>query len=496
MIRKTSFVSLSLFVAAMMVVSLATAAAQTSPLEKLPYSGAVLMQRAISAGRVIPNQGLGYHNPFALTCSPAPCIVPETQASEGGNNPVNEDPITANPLNSKQLITGGNDYNCSSLQGFFATSDGGTTWTRNCLAVESGKSGAGDPIVGYDRLGNVFVGGIDLTGSTSVIAVSKSTNAGVTFGAPFTAGVNLIGGVVDKPWMEIDTNPTSAFVNSIYISTTQFATNNDSEIGFSYSRDQGATWKTLAVDTRQTYPNIDQFSDLAVGRDGTVYLSWMRCSATGTTGDCGGTVATMVFSKSTDGGVTWSTPITMASITLAPDSCGAFYGCLPNTSERLSNVPAIAVDASGLARNGTLYSIMYNYAGTQLSVQVVHSTNGGNTWSAPVKVAPAVQTHDQFFPWVNVASRGQVAVTWFDRRNDPANKKYQPFVAVSLNGGASFTTNTPETAILSDTTKDGFGGAFMGDYSTNIWAGTTLYHSWMDMRTNVSQDEVGGIRAH
>lgn len=453
------------------------------------------MQRAISAGRITPNQGFGYSNPFNLTCSPAPCVVPETQASEGGNNPVNEDPIAANPLNSNQLLTGGNDYNCSSLQGFFASSDGGTTWTRNCLAVESRKSGAGDPIVGYDRLGNAFAGGIDLTGATSVIVLSKSTDGGVTLGAPFTSATNLLGGVVDKPWMEIDTNKNSPFVNSIYISTTQFATNSDSEIGFSYSRDQGATWTTLAVDTRQIFPNnVDQFSDLAVGRDGTIYLSWMRCPANGTTGDCGGTVANIMFSKSTNGGVTWSTPSIMTSVTLAPDSCGAFYGCIPNTSERLSNVPAIAVDASGLSRNGTLYSIMYNYVGTQLVVQVVHSTDGGTTWSAPVRVSPTTVVNDQFFAWVNVGSRGQVGVTWFDRRNDPANKKYQPFVAASLNGGATFTINTPETSILSDTTKDGFGGAFMGDYSTNVWASTTLRHAWMDMRTNVSQDEVGGLR--
>jgi hypothetical protein len=59
------------------------------------------------------------------------------------------------------------------------------------------------------------------------------------------------------------------------------------------------------VDTEQLFPTVDQFSDLAIGRDGTVYVSWMRCTANEPTGDCGGTTATSLLSKSTDGGNIW-----------------------------------------------------------------------------------------------------------------------------------------------------------------------------------------------
>ena len=46
---------------------------------------------------------------------------------------------------------------------------------------------------------------------------------------------------------------------------------------------------------------------------------------------------------------------------------------------------------------------------------------------------------------------------------------------------------------MSNPNNDGFGGAFMGDYTGNIWTGTTLHASYMDTRTNVCQDEGTGV---
>jgi len=247
----------------------------------------------------------------------------------------------------------------------------------------------------------------------------------------------------------------------------------------SHSCDHNKTWVTKVVDTKQIFPNsVDQFSDLAIGKDGTVYVSWLRCPANGSAGDCGGTVSKLLFSKSTDGGNTWSAPVTIATPTLAPDACFcAFYGSLPNTSERVSDIPAIAIDNSSGANAGHLYVVYYSWTGTQLKVLVSHSTNG-TTWSAGVPVAPSSATHDQFFPWINVASNGEVAVTWLDRRNDPANLKYDAFATGSTNGGTSFLGNIKLTSVMSNPLNDGFGGAFMGDYTGNTIAGATLYVSW------------------
>jgi hypothetical protein len=456
---------------------------------KAIHSGAIQLPMSSESSLILP----------ALTCTPVPCVLPNVQAS-GGVNIANEDPIVANPVNAKQLLTGANDYNCSTtLQGFYASNDGGSTWNHTCLPVISGGFGDGDPTVGYDRLGNAFAGGIQSGTPGQVIVVSKSTNNGTSWGAPVVAATpTLSGGTTDKDWLEIDTSVGSPFVNCLYVSNTQFdSTGFNSQISVSHSCDHGATWKTVPVDAEQIYPGaVDQFTDLAIGKNGTVYVSWMRCPATGSTGDCGGTTVKMLVSKSTDGGNTWSKEVTTATPNLAPDSCGAFYGCLPNTFERVSNIPVIAIDNSTGANAGHLYVIYYNWTGTQMKVLVTHSTNG-TSWSAGVPVAPASATHDQFFPWLNVASNGAVGATWLDRRNDPNNVNYDAFVGGSTNGGASFPLNAKLTSVMSNPNDDGFGGGFMGDYTGNTISGSTLYASWMDMRNgSFSQDFVGGYKVH
>src|SRR5262249_21026519 len=150
--------------------------------------------------------------------------------------------------------------------------------------------------------------------------------------------------------LETDKNANSPFKNNIYISNTQFSTGATQEqISVTHSSDAGATWTTVLVDTPQNFPKVDQFSDLAVGADGTVYVSWLRCTANGAAGDCGGTNATVVICKSNDGGNTWSAPVTIATVKLTPDPqfC-CFYGALPVTNTvRVSNIPVNAVSGSG-----------------------------------------------------------------------------------------------------------------------------------------------------
>ncbi|MGC2474834.1 MAG: sialidase family protein [Candidatus Sulfotelmatobacter sp.] len=464
-----------------------------------PKSGSVLVGEAIHSGalQLAPSYETSLFEP-ALTCSPVPCVLPNVQAS-GGTNIANEDPIVVNPKNPSQILTGANDYSCSvTLQGFYASSDGGSTWTRTCLPAISGGSGLGDPMVGYDLLGNAFAGGIQSGPPGQVIVVANSTNNGTTWSTPAVAVKPTIsGGFTDKGWLQIDTTAASPHVNCLYVSNTQFdSTGFKTQISVSHSCDHGTTWKTATVDPVQSSV-IDQFSDLAIGKNGTVYVSWQRCPPTGPTGDCGGTLATMNVSKSTDGGTTWSAPVAIVSANLAPDTCGAYYGCLPNTFERVSNIPVIAIDNGTGPNAGHLYVVYYNWTGTQMKIYVTHSANGGTTWSAGVPVAPSTATHDQFFPWLNVAANGDVGATWLDRRNDPSNLMYDAYLGGSANGGKSFPLNAKLTSVMSNPNDDGFGGGFMGDYTGNTVAGSTLYASWMDMRNgSFSQDYLGGYKVH
>jgi len=460
----------------------------------MPYSTSVIIAHDLRLGLIRP--AFNARRPFNpnLTCSGPPCVFPNSEAS-GGGQPANENPMAVNPKKTTEIMSGANDYNCPLIQGSYNSNDGGTTWTRSCMTLAAGGSGGdGDPIVAYDLKGNAYRGGIDVASGGSEIGVSVSKNNGKTWGTAVVADpVYFSGGLDDKPWMEIDTNRGKGS-NAIYISATEFNSSNDSQISMSYSTDGGKKWKTDAVSALATYPNVNQFSDVAIDNKGTVYVSWMNCTANGSTGDCGGTAATEMISKSKDGGKTWSTPVTIQTVQLAPDSSGCFYGCLPNTGERVANIPTIAFDNSKKGKVGNLYVVDYTYTGAYMQVQVTTSKDGGATWGTPVPVAPNTDTNDQAMPWLNVASDGTVGVSWLDRRNDPNNVNYESFGAYSSDGGKTFPNNYDLSAAPSNPFNDGFGGGFFGDYSGNGWAGEALYVTYPDTTNGTNaQDFLGGF---
>jgi hypothetical protein len=160
----------------------------------------------------------------------------------------------------------------------------------------------------------------------------------------------------------------------------------------------------------------------------------------------------------------------------------------------VDNYPVIAVDNSGGANSGNLYVAMYTWTGIYLRVQVVRSTDGGQTWSKPVPLAPPSDTHDQFFPSISVSPTGLVGVSWLDRRNDPNNIDYQAFAAISTDGGQTF-PNTQLTTAFSNPNVNG-GNNWMGDYTGNTWKGDNVFvAAWMDSSNGTDMQEViGGVR--
>ena len=453
-----------------------TLAATRTPNAHGALSGGVLTAEAIRAGTLVPGVGR------AAPAVPGVTKLPNVRASNNGSQPANENPVAASPTNGNQLESGANDYNCNSLQGFYNSDDGGNTWPhQHCLALLPGKSGDGDPNVAYGLDGTAYAFGIQ-AGSTSVIAFQKSTDNGTTW-APVAQGATTFytNGLPDKPWTEIDHWATSPHAGCIYTSITQFdAPETHETITVDHSCDGGATWSgPKAVSTQATFPNVNQFSDLAIGNDGTIYATWINCTANPSV--CAGTTASVMFSKSTDGGNTWSTPAAIHTVKLAGGSC--FYGCVPTTGERVSEIPVIDVDASQ-----TLYVADYN-DGTFMQGRVTKSTNGGTTWGTPVNVF-STSTSDQFLNWLSVDDvSGKVGVTYLLR----TGSTYKLTVAVSTNGGTTWQGNKPLSTVASSFSKDGFGGTFMGDYTGNIWAGTILHATYPDTRTNACEDEWTGV---
>ncbi|HTA25558.1 MAG TPA: sialidase family protein [Terriglobales bacterium] len=426
--------------------------------------------------------------PGALSCSPAPCVLPPTQGAPGGFDA----PVAANPANPQDLILGSDYTGCPYpiASAFNLSDDGGTNWSDLVCMVPIFNNGTeyvpiGSPILGYDRNGTAYIGGfyLDDSGESQFgFEGFQKSSDGENWSAPAPVVIRRNSDSY-YCWMAVDANASSPYVNSVYVSCVMSGPTTSPQVVVSHSNDGGTTWHQVNVAPAQSFPDTDLYTTMTVAKDGTVYLAWQYCNMDNA---CDNGTVYMVFSKSGDGGNTWSKPALVAPATL-------IYP-LPNTkSVFVPDGPVIAVDASSGPHTGNLYVAMYNWTGTFMQLQVARSTDGGDTWSKPVPVSPGV-THDQFLPWISVSPTGLVGASWLDRRNDPKNTDYQAYAGISADGGLSF-ENVQLTSAFSDPNK-GTETQGIGDYTGNTWDGPNYFvAAWLDNSESFyDEDYVGGIR--
>ncbi|MBZ5573666.1 MAG: glycoside hydrolase [Acidobacteriia bacterium] len=427
-------------------------------------------------------------------CAPAPCVVPPVWPSTSAFTA--NAPIASNPLRPEQIFLGSNDSSCPTFMAFYLSIDGGESWQQMCAQGFSYKGNEYEPVnqptVSYDSRGTAYqaaqYGTSDDFASGGLVAIRKSSDGGRTWSAPVpAAGHRNVAPGFSR--LALDASVTSPRADSVYIVSVFFAPIDSAaknQLVVSHSSDGGKHW--IQVPLTPVEPNNRRElrnPNLTVGGDGTVYVTWLLRNVFDPSSR-----AEMLFSKSSDGGNTWSPPTRIATIVL--------HG-LPNAFLAVPiNVPAIGVDNSGGPNSGNLYVAMNTWTGTYLRVGVIRSTDSGKTWQKPVWVEPPNQTHDQFFPWLSVSPAGLVGVSWMDRRNDPANVLYQAFAAISRDGGQSFGPNVLLSDGFSDPGRSGEGNGWIGDYTGNTWAGPNYFvAAWMDnSQTPNMEDVVGGIRLH
>jgi hypothetical protein len=192
----------------------------------------------------------------------------------------------------------------------------------------------------------------------------------------------------------------------------------------------------------------------------TFYVVWLEYLSGIVTGT--GT-NTFYFSKSTDGGVTWSVATPVQTIRPLPR-------IFPQQAFRNLSIPIVAVGP-----RGELYVTYADYNpaplpgdvdGMQADIKLTTSLDGGLTWSAPTRINQDVGNADQFQQYIRVTEKGQLNVFFFDRRHDPDNFFIDNFLARSNDGGRTW----KETRLSHDMWDPSINppisgsGEFIGDY--------------------------------
>lgn len=358
-----------------------------------------------------------------------------------------EPAIIINPNNTNQLIAGSN------INKVYRSNDGGLTWTKSTLSSTYGVWG--DPSIAVDNNNNFYY--THLSNPTSGgsfldrIVCQKSTNAGSTWSNGTFTGLNPTKDQ-DKQWISFDKNN-----NNLYMSWTQFdsygSSNTDDKttILFSKSSDFGSTWTTPVQLNNVDGSCIDDSSTVegavpAVGPSGQVYIAW-----SGPNG--------LVFKKSLDQGVTWSTSETQIIQTHLWDFT------VPGV-DRCNGMPITACDVSPSSYNGTIYvnwSDQTNGA-NDTDIFISKSTNQGVTWSSPIRVNNDPPGKHQFLSWMTIdQTNGYIYIVFYDRRNY-TNNNTDVFLAYSTDGGTTFTNTKISASSFIPSSS-----VFFGDYS-NITA--------------------------
>src|SRR5713226_1543000 len=385
-------------------------------------------------------------------------------------NKQNEPSLAQNPTSAMNLISGSNDEikeppctnttpsSCpfvSGVQssGFYASFNGGTTWSCQGLIDLSAfhEYSFGDPSQAFDSKGNAYYGTLAFpspptteelaTGLQADFFIAKSTDGG----CHYTSAAKVSGASPaifdDKDAITADSNPSSPFHDNVYASWTKFTTGGD-QILFTRSIDGGATFSNPLPISPGYNNNVvggRQGSAVKVGPDGTVYVVWL---------DSVNKQAVERLSISHDGGATFPAQnITVATVT------DDFVSPLPGSSFRQDSrtFPSLAI-----APNGALHVAWSNHINGHAVVNVVSSTDGGMTWSAPV-VAGNVSGRSAFFASVSADPANNVNVVFQAMDDVPAGTApgsgvvhYDAYFTQSSNGGGTFSTPVKISTATSD----------------------------------------------
>lgn len=227
------------------------------------------------------------------------------------------------------------------------------------------------------------------------------------------------------------------------------------DIYFSKSIDGGGSWSSPDKKVSSDDNQSPQKNpSLAVTSSGGLYVAWKDQREDGQNN--------IYFASSIDGGASWTEP----NVRINTD---------PDTGNQRE--PALAVDSTGAVyavwqdtRNGTGDGDIY----------FAKSTNGGTTWTHPnVRVSTDTTNVSQEDPTIAVDSNDHIYVAWEDERMG----NWDIFFAKSEDGGSTWTE--PNVIVSNDTTN-----SVQRNPTIAVSSTSTIYVIWEDWRNDADGHKI------
>jgi hypothetical protein len=350
--------------------------------------------------------------------------------------------------------------------------DGGTSWTKtwpalsNCAGGTAANGGdyerSSDPWVSWsprplNGLGTLHAISISFDRSTAhnAVLVSRSLNGGNSWSAPITLREDnsnsgpLANRFNDKESITADPVDT----NNVYAVWDRIESPNDNPLTppqayahalawhgptwFARSTNNGASWETARKIFTPKPSRVQTIGNqIVVLPNGTLVDGFNYITGSNGQDIHRGDNVAVIFSN--DQGTTWSqTPTIVANMgdrgarDPEPVNCpGDNTPSTPCLLVRTGDIlPDFAVDYSSGPTRGDMYAVWQTHRSATVqqlgstipvddTIMLSRSTDGGHSWSTPVKVNHTTAGKQAFTASVHVASNGDVAVTYYDFRND------------------------------------------------------------------------------